>query len=63
MKKISLTPLFIAALLLSACGQKGPLVLKKVPLETTQTSSDNINDLVPVEQEAPVDELNAAESE
>lgn len=63
MNKKSLITTFIAALLISACGQKGPLVLKKVPVEATQTSADSVNDLVPVEEELSTDELETTESE
>lgn len=53
MKKITLSILIIAsAVLLSACGQKGPLVLKKVPTEQTQTPLENTNDVVPVEADS-----------
>lgn len=51
MKNLTLSALFFASLLLSACGQKGPLVLETVPTEKTQTPLLNTNDVVPVEQQ------------
>lgn len=36
-------------LALSACGQKGPLVLEKKPVEATQAPLENSNDVIPVE--------------
>lgn len=39
----------ISLLALSACGQKGPLVLEKKPVEATQAPLENSNDVIPVE--------------
>ncbi len=36
-------------LALSACGQKGPLVLEKQPIEATQAPLENSNEVIPVE--------------
>ena len=49
MKKITLCTLTFGLLLLTACGQKGPLVLDKLPTEQTQAPLENTNDVIPVE--------------
>jgi predicted small lipoprotein YifL len=51
MKKIIICTLSLGLLLLTACGQKGPLVLDKLPTEQTQVPLENTNDVVPVELE------------
>lgn len=52
MKKITLCMLTLGLLVLTACGQKGPLVLEKLPTEKIQTPLENTNDVVPVEVES-----------
>lgn len=51
MKKITLSTLLLTGLFISACGQKGPLILNEIPTEKTQAPVRNINNAVPVEQE------------
>lgn len=52
MKKITLNALILGCLFsISACGQKGPLILEKRPTEQTQAPLNNANDVIPVEQE------------
>lgn len=45
----SLSIVLFSVLALSACGQKGPLILKKKPVDATQAPLENSNDVVPVE--------------
>lgn len=52
MKKITVSALLLAGLfLITACGQKGPLILDELPTEKTQAPLENANDVIPVEQE------------
>lgn len=39
----------IALVTFSSCGQKGPLVLEKVPVETSQAPIENSIDSIPLE--------------
>lgn len=52
MKNIIIQSVLItSALVLSACGQKGPLVLEEIPANKTQTPLENTNDVIPVEEQ------------
>ncbi len=42
----------LSLLALSACGQKGPLILEKKPVDVTQAPLENSNDVIPVETSA-----------
>ncbi len=45
----NLSIVLFSLLALSACGQKGPLVLEKKPVDVTQAPLENSNDVIPVE--------------
>ena len=55
MKKITLSALFLGCLFISACGQKGPLILDKVPTDKTQAPLKNSNDVIPVKEQTELE--------
>lgn len=55
------TGLITAALItLSACGQKGPLILEAIPVDQTQATLENSIDQIPLE--TPDQEANESEN-
>lgn len=70
MKKITFSILLITAFCLSACGQKGPLIIDIPPGQSTQQSADGVNKSLSVEgdkqleaDKALADELESGEAE
>jgi len=53
----------ISLMALSACGQKGPLVLEQVPVDATQAPLESAIDAIPVETPAQQQSDNDVESD
>ena len=55
--------LTLGLLSLIGCGQKGPLILEKLPTEATQQPLQNTPDEVPVVSEEEIEEESQEENE
>ena len=55
----------VSLIALSACGQKGPLVLEEIPIDATQAPLESAIDAIPVETPSvavPTSEQNGSDS-